>query len=341
MIQYGFFDAEEFEEKVIDEQTVLVPDRAYSPSDMNNYFEGIISSNGAFYTTNGAFFVRVLPDSAITPEEAAQHPNAFKVIIQKGVGRINNHFVKIPDNEIIFIDHGSADGNRWDRIVLRLDVSERTITPTVLKGAVVDPGLGSSTSLNNCDPKYCIWSASSHEEDIWDIGIAEIGIPMNASQSGDIPQNLIKQTTGTDHCPWITNIIEKANGQNAVEANLQEWLRKYANYFKTWFDDVVDDLELSTNISPFYKIITGGGITQWVLEDLFANEGYKFNPGDIFDVFYNGLKLMKDQEFVVTNEGQLYLSARQTMSGDNTLYIQILKSQVGLPTYVDGDDIPY
>ena len=338
-IKYGFFDAEEFEEETIEGQTVLVPDRAYSPSDMNNYFDGIISPDGIFYPYLSACSCKVLPDSDITVEEAAAHPDCFKIEIQPGIGRIRGHFFKIEAGEYVFVPHGSADGDRYDRIILRLDEGERTISAVLLSGAVVEHTSPSNTSYNTSN-----YSPANNPKEsmagIYDINLCQLYIGQNAATSSSV---LMEDHRGVDiasscvYCPWITHLIYTDGGHQSVEENLDTWLKKYANYIDKWFTEVVDKLEVSTTVRSYHATFTNG--SGWNLGQ--EIEGYTFNPGDVFDVFYNGLRLRPGEYQIDETTGQFSLANNRAVTGENEVYIQILKSQVGVPSYIDGDNILY
>lgn len=335
-IKCGFFDAENFTEEIIEGQTVLVPDRAYSPSDFNTYLQGIISDSGAFYANAGKIFtVEVMDDSTIDPEEPGYTANCFKVVIHPGKGRINGCFVEIPDQEILWVPHGNVSGKRYDRIVLRLDESSRDITAELIMGRYIEDGLPSADSLN--DTEYYRFDAETHEEGKYDIGIAQICILESATTSDKV-KNEVTSLVGGDDCPWITHLVYGKAGQDDVVGNLDVWLNQYAQRFKDWFTNVVDNLEVSTTIVKYNAVLTEGN--KWTLSEVLAPSGYEYNGYDVFNVYYNGLRL-KPGEYILNNDAGTIALAKGDIAPNNELYLEVLKNQVGIPEYLNGDNEKY
>ena len=348
-IKCGFFDAENFTEETIEGQTVLVPDRAYSPSDFNTYFDNIISTTGAFYISSDKsqypFRVSVMDDSDIDPEDPGYTANCFKVVIYPGAGRINGHYVSITSPEILWVGHGTAGYRRADRIVLRLDESDRSIKPAVLVGKnIEEEDVNINDSLIATTPSYERWvKGETHESGIYDIGLATITINSGVTSSDDVKSMVLSTVGNVDHCPWITHLVYGAKTESELNDQVDAWLNGYATYFTEWFNNVVNNLELSTNIRTFAKEIAGNdpATTQWNLETLFTSEGYKFNEGDVFEIYYNNLRLIPGTDYEINGDGDLTLRGGQSMRPGNTLFVHIIKSQVGIPSYVNGDDKLY
>lgn len=322
-ITYGFFDAESFDEQTIAGQTILVPDRAYSPSDMNNYFDGILTSSGVFYnyptnkTENAFKVIGVSPDN-YTDDDRTNHPGMLKATVSDGLGRILGHFVRVVGSESVYFDQGSADGSRVDRVVLRLSTSSRNISLVVLKGNPSTPTKIPEITRN--DTTY-------------EIPIARCTVPMNATSTENIL--IFTPETGTDLCPWITHLVYGKETEANIMTRLDAWLTQYGESIQEWARSLTEDLEVATTIRNFEAIISSGN--SWTLSEVLSN--YTYNEADVVNVYYNGLRLF-DGEYQIEG-GVLSLVPNRDITGDNTLHIQVLKSQAGIPTYINGDNIAY
>lgn len=338
-IKCGFFDASDLFTPYTTEEgeTILIPDRAYSASDLNEYLKCLVDNTGAIYQYGKAFQIKKIPDDQITPEEAAANPNSFKLSVGSGAGRIRGHYMTVDGSSDVFVTHGSANGDRWDRIIFRLNLGSRDITLNVIPGKVVEPGAQSGSSLS----KDVYWATTDEDNDagIYDIQIAEVFVPMNSTNVSDIS---VVMTTGQGHyCPWITHIIYHSPAQGAIMNNFDAFLDMYKDAFYTFFKNLSDNLEVSTNIVQKEMFQNSGN--NW---DLNSIDGYEYtcdddgNPRDVINVFYNGLKL-RDTEYQISSMGILSLVGKQYIAPGNELYVQILISQIGIPSYVDGDLIKY
>jgi len=338
-LKSGFFDAESFNEETIEGETVLVPDRAYSPEDFNSFFDGIISSTGVFYQTGDIvdgkkqppFLCEAIPENDFI--ENVDPVDKFKIKIKTGTGRILGHYIRITGEEYVYVDHGSADGNRWDWIILRLNNPARTLAPAVAKGKVVDTTItdpvSSLPTLNQ--------DTSTSNPDIYEIPIAYIYVPRNASSSTDIR---ITPQTGLKACPWITHMVYTSDGEKTVMQQLDGWLTAYGQSINDWLQNLINNLEVSTNVVQFFKTYTvpeGETATSFDLPaTVVGSTGqYKYNAGDVFNVYYNGLQMIYGTDYEIV-DGILSLK-KPVLKGDNELNVHILKSQIGIPSYVDGD----
>lgn len=335
-IKSGFFDAESFDAQTIEGQTILVPDRAYSPSDMNDYLKSLVTDNGIILQYARTFSIEKKTDDYITPEEAAEHPNCFKLVVHSGAGRIRGHYVTNDGDIAIFVPHGSVDGGRWDNIILRLNYSARDIELKLLVGTA---GAPSTDVLHIHGDVFPATSQEDNPNRYYDLVLANISIPAGAT---DVANIQVRSLAGNKiYCPYITHVIYTEGGQNAALQAIDDLLDQYSANFAAWFATLTENIEVSTTINQkkaFYN--SGNG---WDLNDI---DGYTYscdddnNPRDVINVFYNGLKL-REEEYTISSAGILRLNNVNTVTNGNDVYVQILVSQIGIPSYVNGDLILY
>lgn len=107
MIQSGFFNA-------------VDGDRLYNADDFNEFFNGILTDTGVYKKSGEA--MKVVPNNGMT------------VNISTGRARILQHWANIPVAESITLPVSDMTLNRYDAIILRYSVTERTITPMYIQG---------------------------------------------------------------------------------------------------------------------------------------------------------------------------------------------------------------
>lgn len=107
MIECGFFNA-------------VNDDRKYNADSFNEFFDGILSDTGIYKKSGNR--LKVISNEGMT------------VTISTGKGRINSHWVNIPATENVTLAESNMTQNRYDAIVLRHNVENRSITAHVIQG---------------------------------------------------------------------------------------------------------------------------------------------------------------------------------------------------------------
>lgn len=211
-------------------------DRKYSAFHWAEYFSWLIG-NGVF--PNPSNNLQVLSNNNMT------------ITIKKGAAWINGH-IMINDEDLV-LSLESADGllNRIDRIVLRLDVVGREITPVIKKG--------DSATVPSPNPLQ-------RDDDAYELGLADIyvakgTISIKQSNITDLRMNneycgivhgLVDQVDTTtifnQYQAWINEkkdefdadlIDYKTMKQNEIDSIQAE----FENDFNTWFTTIQDILD--------------------------------------------------------------------------------------------------
>lgn len=109
----GFF------ESIVDETGEY--DRVYYASQFAKYFSRFVG-NGVFADPTDQLKVEALGSGNMS------------VLVKKGMAFINGYWFEVDANETITLGNSSTDYARWDAIVVRCDMSERTIQLAVKQG---------------------------------------------------------------------------------------------------------------------------------------------------------------------------------------------------------------
>lgn len=145
-ISYGFFNA-------------VNNDRTYNADDFNDYFNGILSSNGVYKTSGNG--LEVTAGTGMT------------VNITTGRCRIQDHYLAVTSAESVELTPASMTLNRYDAIVLRYDEDARTVTPTVITGTAASsptkPSVTRTTSVYDMCLAYVYVAANSSSISALDI----------------------------------------------------------------------------------------------------------------------------------------------------------------------------
>ena len=127
------------------------------------------------------------------------------------------------------------------------------------------------------------------------------------------------------------------------QADVDKYLADMYDKIIAWSQDLTEELNINTYMSQYTKVVDGGnGVSVTTNLDM---AGYIYNPGDVFLVYYNGLLLAKDVEYTIT-EGETYAAltisnGQSYIPRGNRLVIQVIKSLVGMPSFINGDDMEY
>ena len=153
-------------------------DRKYLAGDFAKYF-GEFISNGYFPKANNS--LQVIADNGLT------------VTLKKGSAYINGYMYSLENDLSLTLDVADGILNRIDRIIIRLDFTERNITAQVLKGAV---------SSAPTPP------ALTRDADSYDLCVASINI---AAGTTNINQtNIIDTRLDTSLCGVVNNLFADA-----------------------------------------------------------------------------------------------------------------------------------
>lgn len=296
-ITYGFFNATK--------QSDGTYDRAYNSDQISDMFEGLVS-DGVFESIGDAMVVTAKSG----------------MIVQVGTGRasIDGRWVKNDAKMDITLAASNIALNRWSAIVIRLNMSSRTMSIVEKVGTAatnpVKPSLTNSTTVKEKCLAYVYVKAGAGS--ITQVDISDV-------------------RADTSVCGWVTGVIKQVDTrqlflqyQAAYErqlATMQAWETQQKAAFDTWFAALTDQLQVNTYIKKFRKAITT--TTEQGTFPLNMS-GYTYSSSDIIFVNVNGVSLIEDYDWIVnTTATPVAIDTRVGMDAGNVVEIIVLKSQIG------------
>ena len=310
-IKDGFFNAV----KTVDPETEEVSfDRVYDNESMNKYFKGIIRQNGIF--------------SNVGNKLAVKATTGMNIVVDTGKALVGAHWVDVSAPEVLEVPQANIAFPRWDAVMIRFDASlaQRKCSLYIKQGAAYGnekddiPAKPVPEGNNNG-----VFDESGQPVEM---PLAYIWVPKGIDH---IEQSNIRDQRGASICPYISHLV---NGPDARDVD--KLLANYMDSFLAWYSQVTEEMNINTYMQEYRKVVRGGsGVSNEINLDM---TGYKYDPGDVFFVYYNGLELVKDVEYQIvvgTNMATLVFSG--TMASGNMISIKVLKSVIGTPSYLDGD----
>lgn len=296
-ITYGFFNATK--------QSDGTYDRAYNSDQISDMFEGLVS-DGVFESIGDAMVVTA--KSGMT--------------VQVGTGRasIDGRWIRNDAKMDITLAASNIALNRWSAIVMRLNMSSRTMSIVEKVGTAatnpVKPSLTNSTTVKEKCLAYVYVKAGA----------------------GSITQvDITDMRANTAVCGWVTGVIKQVDTsqlflqyQAAYErqlATMQAWETQQKAAFDTWFSALTDQLQVNTYIKKFRKAITTTTEQGTFSLDM---SGYTYSTSDIIFVNVNGVSLIEDYDWIInTTKSPVAIDTRVGMDAGNVIEIIVLKSQIG------------
>lgn len=295
-ITYGFFNAVK--------QSDGNYDRTYNADQISTYFEGLVS-DGVYESV----------------EDGMQVLAATDMQVQVGAGRaiIGSRWIKNTAAYPLTINRAHVTLNRYTAIIIRLDLSARTIEITMKDGDNATTPVKPTMENTEMIKEMCL-------------AYVYVGRGMTA-----ITQANIEDTRADNNvCGWITGIIKQVDTsklflqwQTAYEefyTQMQNWLEEQKVKFDTWFSSLSGELNVNTYIQKFHKTIKIETDT-----DSFSLEmpGYTYETSDVVLVNINGIALIEGEEYLIETENPISIKTAVPLEKSNTLDITILKSKIG------------
>lgn len=271
------------------------PDRVYMTSHVNDFLEGLVSRSGIYATISSA--CQVVTGSGMT------------VIVKTGRGMVNGHWFEIERDTTLALSQSDVVLGRIDRVVVRLDMTERTIVLDVKEGIYSESPVGAELTRN---------------ADVFEICLAEVKVNKNVSSI--TTSNITDTRSNTDVCGWIVGLINEFDTtelfnqyQSAQETfisektvEFDEWFEKAKNNeetfseekeaeFDEWFNTVQDTVRATSlyrEYSSRYTTVQDGEQVFAIPDSLhYVNDGL-----DILSVYVNGWRLPADSFEVSATE---------------------------------------
>lgn len=290
-------------------------DRKYNAEQIGNYFEGLVG-NGVFENVGNKLVVRAT--------------NGLSISIGTGRAMINCHWIKNDTALTLTLDSGDVQYDRIDAVILKLDLnnSAREITIEIKKGtpsiSPVRPGLQRS-------------------DNIYELCLATIKIPKGAT---NITQTNITDRRGnTKLCGYVTGLINQVDTddlflqyQTALEeyyeqatSRLDAIIAQKTQAFNDWFSTLTEELKVDTTITCHKNTVEIAEDSQEIQIGI-----PEYETGDVLFVYINGIMLVENKEYFVTNDRILLTNAAEQ---GNTITFIVLKSVIGNSILLSGQAI--
>lgn len=318
-ITYGFFNAIK--------QSNGTYDRVYNADQMSTYFEGLVS-DGVYESVDDA--MQVLAGTGMQ--------------VQVGAGRaiIDSKWLKNTAAYPLTINAAHVTLNRYTAIVIRLDLSARTISIVTKDGE------------NATAP---IKPTMTNSETVKEMCLAYVYVGRGATT---ITQANIEDTRPDNNvCGWVTGIVQQVdtsklflqyqtayeqqlqtmqNWQEAQETEFSDWQQQqetgFSNWetsqkaaFDTWFSALTDQLNVNTYIQKYHKVVNMGTKNGVFPLDM---SGYTYAASDVLFINVNGVILVEDYDYLLdTSKTPVEIHTNAELEADNILEITVLKSKIG------------
>lgn len=296
-ITYGFFNAIK--------QSDGTYDRVYNADQMSTYFEGLVS-DGVYESVDDA--MQVLAGTGMQ--------------VQVGAGRaiIDSKWLKNTAAYPLTINAAHVTLNRYTAIVIRLDLSARTISIVTKDGENATAPIKPTMTNSETTKEMCL-------------AYVYVGRGVTA-----ITQASIEDTRPDNNvCGWVTGIVQQVDTsklflqyQTAYEQQLQtmqDWQEAQETAFNTWFTALTDQLNVNTYIQKFHKVVDMGTKNGVFPLDM---SGYTYAASDVLFVNVNGVMLVEDYDYLLdTSKTPVEIHTNAELEADNILEITVLKSKIG------------
>lgn len=242
MISYGFFNS-------------VGGDRTYDADDISNYFLKLIS-NGVFATPSNA--MQVTANGGMT------------VKVSAGWGFINCKWIENNAPYILTLDAADVVLNRIDRIVLRLDYTNRQM------GIYVSKGTPASSPM----PPFL----QRTEGEIWELSLARISVSAGATSIAQA--DITDERADTSVCGYVTGLIDQIDTTNLFA--------QFTDSFDTWFAQIKETLSTTTLVRQYNSLYTTTTNSETIIP---INIPVYNETLDVLNVYINGLRLVEGTDY--------------------------------------------
>lgn len=273
----GFFEAQ-FD-------TNNIPDREYSAEQFGSLFDGIIS-DGVFKNYGNALEVNGNNIVVETDDEGTR----FKLYVKTGRAWLNHTWTLNNSDYAIYLDPPSPAHNRYDRIVLRVNKTERINRLVVIKGAN-DTGVPTKPSG--------LWTETVHDYTLADIYV-EANTAVVTSSLTVTDRRGTSAENGSDHpIPFADVIVPNSTNIDELMSNLDTQFLSKLDDWKATFDEWFKDIQNSLGTLSSSQVVTLTLLVTKVYENEYISGTYPYL--DLMDPDVDGVF-----------GGDLYLSANDT-----------------------------
>lgn len=267
-------------------------DRKYNADDLSNFFIKLIS-DGVFPNPSNNF--KVVANSDLT------------VTVKPGYAFIKARYANNTSDYDLTLDTADTANPRIDRIVLRLNYTNRAITLNILKGTpAAEPAAPELTRTST----------------VWEIALANIAVAANASEitTADITD---RRGNSTD-CGYVYGLIQ--------QIDTTDLFNQYNAIFEDWFNNLETTLTINAKVEMLNWNTT---LTESTNEVVFIIENY--NPQlDIVNVYVDGIRNTPDVDYTLDTTTQTIHFVEEKQSGKK-VSVEVLRSAGAAPPLLYGD----
>lgn len=255
-IKYGFFNS-----RLVDG----VQDRLYNALDITNYFDKLIG-NGVF--VDPANSLQIVASSGL------------QVKCKPGKGWIDGFYITNDADLPITLDTADVTLNRIDRIVFRLDKTNRNLSIVVKKG----------TAATSPTAPVLIRTTEIKEYSLATIYVAK--------QTTTITQAQITDTRmDSNVCGKVACLIDQIDTSDLYSQWQDAYLRYYeqsTQNFNTWFEEIKDTLSTAIKLQQYESSYTTIADNTTNIPINIAN--YTWGV-DILEVYINGMRIVEPADY--------------------------------------------
>lgn len=283
-------------------------DRVYNADQISSMFEGLIT-DGIYESVDDAYVVTA----------------SSGMIVNVGTGRamLKGKWVKNTAPVAVEISAAHVLLPRYTAVVLRLDISGRTISVETIDGTAA-----------STPSKPAILRNGSY----YDLLLAYVYVAAGATSitQADIED----QRANTTYCGWVTGVVTQVDTstlflqwQNAYETfynQMVAWQESEQAAFDAWYEALTEQLNINTFIEEYIKTASiAYGASKVVSLDM---TGYTYEQGDIFIVYINGLEAKQGTDYTVSTSGATptvtFLFTGVSGQSED-VKVRVLKSKIG------------
>lgn len=261
-------------------------DRKYNADDISNYFLKLIS-DGVFATP--ATCMQVVESSGMN------------VNVSAGWAFLRCKWINNTTYEALTIEPSDLVLNRIDRVVLRLDpsVSSRNITIAVKKGtAAATPEPPELTRIS---------------DGIYELSLAQIAV--NAGATAITQAEITDERPDADVCGYVAGLIDQIDAANLFA--------QFESAFEQWFDVIKTTVKKTTIM---YELVHEYQTSEEDEDEIpIGIPSYNYAL-DTLNVYVNGMKLVKDVDYMLTGTKDAILLIRDLDVIGTPVEFQVLKS---------------
>lgn len=294
--KYGFFNS-------------VDGDRKYDADDIGNYFLKLIS-DGVFAT----------PATAMQVTAAG----GMVVSVAAGWGFIKCKYINNTAAAQFTLAAADVVLNRIDRVVIRLDKDNRTMSLAIKQGTAASTPTAPALTRQSSG--------------IWELSLAQIYV--GAGVTSISQANITDERANTSLCGYVTGLID--------QIDTTDLFAQYNNAFWTWFNNVKESVTSTTIITRYSNTYTTPS-NDSVSTIAIGIQQYN-NALDVLNVYVNGMKLIRGTDYtesgsniVLTNaldvagtkvEFEVFKSVNGTAAETVQSEVQALQNQLGGLSFV-------